>query len=205
VAAVHRDHGVDVRCGVGVAGLEGERRVTGVRLQDGALVPADVVVVGIGVSPATRWLEGSGLALGDGVLCDAACATSAPHVVAAGDVARWHHAGYGESVRVEHWTHAVEQAAAAAERLLAGPEAAKPFAPVPYVWSDQFELKIQIAGLPRPDDALRLVDGSFEERRFVALFERDGRPTGVVGFGRPRLVIEWRRKLREGGDASAVG
>ena len=197
VAEVHRDHGVDVRCGVGVAGFEGKGRVDGVRLSDGSLVPAEVVVVGVGVVPETAWLEGSGLRLADGILCDAACATPAEGVVAAGDIARWAHPGYGQPIRLEHWTNAVEQGVAAAERLLAGPQGAKPFAPVPYVWSDQYDLKIQIAGLPRADCTLRIVDGTVGERRFVALFERGSQLVAAVGFGRARQLMGYRMQIAE--------
>src|SRR5581483_7996646 len=119
-AALHLDHGVDLRCGVTVAGFEGEGRVTGVRLGDGTVVEADVVVVGVGVVPETGWLESSGLALDNGVVCDSTCAAGAPGVVAAGDVARWPNNLFGETMRVEHWSNAVEQGAAAAKRLLAG-------------------------------------------------------------------------------------
>ncbi len=196
VAQIHADHGVDLRCGVGVAALEGGARVEGVRLADGSVVPADVVVIGVGVAPETRWLARSGLALADGVLCDETCATAAPDVVAAGDVARWRDARTGAHVRLEHWTNAVEQGVAAAERLLAGPDAAKPYTPVPYVWSDQYDAKIQIAGDPSADCEVCIVDGTLEERKFVALFERDGGLRGVVGFGRPRQVMGYRRMLR---------
>ncbi|HKE10711.1 MAG TPA: FAD/NAD(P)-binding oxidoreductase, partial [Myxococcota bacterium] len=197
VAEVHRDHGVDVRCGVGVAGFEGKGQVDGVRLSDGNLVRAEVVVVGVGVVPETAWLEGSGLRLADGVLCDAACATPAEGVVAAGDIARWAHPGYEQPIRLEHWTNAVEQGVAAAQRLLAGTQGAKPFAPVPYVWSDQYDLKIQIAGLPRGDCALRIVDGTVGERRFVALFERAGQLVAAVGFGRSRQLMGYRMQIAE--------
>ena len=90
-------------------------------------------------------------------MCDASCATNVPDVVAAGDVARWTNPRYGESMRVEHWTNAVEQAQAAVARLLDGPEAAQPFDPVPYVWSDQYDAKLAVAGRPRAgdDDARR--------------------------------------------------
>jgi NADPH-dependent 2,4-dienoyl-CoA reductase/sulfur reductase-like enzyme len=195
-ADLHRDHGVDVRTGVAVAAIEGERRVERVRLADGGVLPADVVVVGIGVVPETRWLEGSGLTLRDGVVCDAACA-AAPGIVAAGDVARFWHARYGESIRVEHWTNAVEQAEAAVATLLHGPAAAKSYEPVPYVWSDQYDAKLAVAGRPRASDELRVVDGSLEERRFVAVFGRAGRLTGAVGMNRMRKLMEWRRRLHE--------
>jgi len=196
-AAAHSDAGVDVRLGVGVAALEGGSRVERVHLQDGSKVAADVVVVGIGAIPETRWLEGSGLALGDGVVCDASlCA--APGIVAAGDVARWPHAGYGEPIRIEHWTNAVEQADAAAARLLGGPESAEAFSPVPFVWSDQYELKIQATGVIRPDDEMFVGHGSLDERRFVAFFGREGRFTGALAVNRVRQLMGTRRMLREG-------
>ena len=197
-AAAHRDAGVDVRLGTGVAALEGSGRVERVRLTDGGAVDADLVVVGIGALPETGWLESSGLALGDGVLCDASCAASAPDVVAAGDVARWEHPLYGERVRIEHWTNAVEQAEAAAARLLAGPQGAAPFAPVPFVWSDQYDLKIQSTGRLRPDDEMFVAHGSLAERRFVALFGREGRFTGALAINRVRQLMGYRRMLREG-------
>ena len=196
-AAVHVDHGVDLRLGVGVEELQGGERVESVRLSDGKSVPADVVVVGIGAFPETRWLEGSGLELDDGVVCDERCAASAPDVVAAGDVARWHHPAYGETIRIEHWTNAVEQAEAAAERLLTG-ESAPPFAPVPFVWSDQYDLKIQAAGRLAPDDEMAIVHGSLEERQFVALFGRAGRLSGALAINRVRPLMGYRRMLREG-------
>jgi NADPH-dependent 2,4-dienoyl-CoA reductase/sulfur reductase-like enzyme len=169
VVALHRDHGVDVRVGVGVAALEGGARVERVRLADGSCIDADLVVVGIGVTPATDWLEGSGLRVADGVVCDERCRANAPGVYAVGDVSRWLHAGYGESLRCEHWTHATEQADAAMASLLAGEGPCPPFAPVPYFWSDQYGVKIQLAGRVRPGDELHVVDGSPAERRFVAL------------------------------------
>jgi NADPH-dependent 2,4-dienoyl-CoA reductase/sulfur reductase-like enzyme len=198
LAELHRDHGVDLRCGVGVKGFAGSRRVERVDLADGSRVDADVVVMGIGVVPATGWLEGSGLALQDGVLCDARCAARAPGVVAAGDVARWHHPGFGETVRLEHWTNATEQAEAAAATLLAGEGDSAPYAPLPFFWSDQYYRKIQFGGRASPDDETAVVDGSLEERRFVMLYGREGRLRGVLGFNRPRLVMKYRALLREG-------
>jgi 3-phenylpropionate/trans-cinnamate dioxygenase ferredoxin reductase subunit len=198
VGEVHREQGVDLHCGARVEGFGGAKRVESVQLADGGTVRADVVVVGIGVAPQTDWLESSGLALNDGVVCDASCATSAPDVVAAGDVARWQHPAYPQPIRIEHWTNAVEQAEAAALRLLNGPEDAEPFAPVPFVWSDQYDMKIQCAGRPDPGDTIHIAHGSIEERRFVALFGRDGRLTGAVGFNRVRALMGYRRMLRDG-------
>jgi NADPH-dependent 2,4-dienoyl-CoA reductase/sulfur reductase-like enzyme len=197
-AAIHRDHGVDVRTGVAVAAIEGEGRVERVRLADGTVLPADLVVVGIGVRPETAWLEGSGIEVNDGIVCDASCATNAPDIVAAGDVARWTNARYGESMRVEHWTNAVEQAQAAVARLLDGPGAAKPFDPVPFVWSDQYDTKLAVAGRPRAGDAMRVVDGSFGERKFVAIYGREGRLSGAVAMNRMLKHLDWRKALHEG-------
>jgi 3-phenylpropionate/trans-cinnamate dioxygenase ferredoxin reductase component len=197
LAAIHRDAGVTLRCGVRVAGFTGGTRVEGVRLASDERIPADVVVVGIGVVPETRWLEGSGIALGDGVLCDETLAAGPPGVVAAGDVARWPNPLFGESMRIEHWTNAVEQAGAAAERLLAGPAAGKPFAPVPFVWSDQYDRKIQMAGRVSPQDEMRVLHGTLAERRFVALFGRAGRLVGALAMNRPRQLVAFRKQIRE--------
>jgi len=197
-ADVHREAGVDLRCGVGVDEIFGGDRVAGIRLADGACIPADVVVIGIGVVPNTSWLESSGLALDNGVVCDASLATAAPGVVAAGDVARWHHPLFDESVRVEHWTNAVEQADAAAARLLAGPDGAEPFAAVPFVWSDQYDRKFQSAGRFAPDDEMRVFHGSLEERRFVALFRRGERLSGALAVNRVRQLIGYRRMIQDG-------
>ena len=189
-AAMHRDHGVDVRFGVSAAAVEGLGRVERVRLSDGSLVEADLVVVGIGVTPATAWLEGSGLALGDGVLCDESCAANAPGVVAAGDVARWYNRLFNQSMRVEHWSNAVAQGEAAAERLLAGTNGARPFAPVPTFWSDQYGVKLQFAGVPRPGAEVRIVDGSVADRKLVAVYGHEGVVVAVFAMRRARRFTE---------------
>jgi len=197
-AAIHRDHGVDMRCGVGVSEIVGGERVECVKLSDGSEIAADVVVVGIGVTPNTKWLESSGLELADGVVCDASLATAAEGIVAAGDVARWPNPLFGESVRVEHWTNAVEQAEAAARRLLSGPAGATPFAAVPFVWSDQYDRKFQSAGRYGPDDEMLICHGTLQERRFVALFGRGGRLVGALGVNRARRLIGYRRMIGDG-------
>ena len=196
-AALHDDHGVDLRLGAAVEGFEGSGRVERVRLSDGTAVDADVVVVGVGVAPSTGWLESSGLALRDGVVCDATCATSAPGVYAAGDVARWRNPLFDDEMRVEHWTNATDQGRAAALNLLAGPAESTPFAPVPYFWSDQYGVKIHFVGHVRPDDEVRVVHGSIDDRRFVALYRHDARLVGALGFDRPGLVMACRRLIAE--------
>jgi len=196
-AEIHRDNGVDLRTGVGVESVGGSDRVEVVTLTDGTRVEADVVVVGIGVVPNTEWLEGSGLALDNGVVCDETC-LAAPGVVAAGDVARWPNSRFGEVMRVEHWDNAVEQGAHAARRLLAHDADAEPFTPVPWFWSDQYDRKIQMAGRGRPGDEMHLATGSFAERRFAVLFGRAGRLVGVAGFNRPRHVMRYKTMIQDG-------
>jgi 3-phenylpropionate/trans-cinnamate dioxygenase ferredoxin reductase subunit len=194
VGARHAEEGVTIRCGVGVEGFEGNRRVERAKLTDGTSIEADVVVVGIGARPATEWIESSGVELEDGVVCDAAGATSAPNVFAAGDCARW------QGVRLEHWTNAVEQGTHVAARMLRG-ESAGPLEHLPYVWTDQFELRLQIAGQIQPGDAMHVCHGSLDpegERRFVALFGREGRLVGAVGNKRPRQLIAVRKLLSAG-------
>jgi 3-phenylpropionate/trans-cinnamate dioxygenase ferredoxin reductase subunit len=189
MADVHRHHGVDLRTGVGVDEVLGDDRVAGVRLADGATVDVDLLVVGIGVVPNTEWLEGSGLMLDNGVVCDGTC-LAAPGVVAAGDVARWPNPRYGELMRVEHWDNAVQQGVHAARRLLQSDEEATSFAPVPWFWSDQYDRKVQLAGRPHPDDEVRVVAGSTAEHRFAAFYGRDGRFNAALGMNRPRQVMQ---------------
>ena len=195
---LHRDHGVDLRLGVGVAGFEGHDRVERVRLDDGTVIGADVVVVGVGVAPVTGWLDGSGLTIDNGVVCDATL-LAAPGVVCAGDVTRWPNPLFdGEVMRLEHWTNATEQGVAAARRLLYGDGAApEVFAPVPFVWSDQYDRKIQTVGSFRGDDEMVVVHGSLAERRFTAVFGRGGRLVGALGFSMPAKVMLYRRMIAD--------
>ena len=190
-ARLHSDHGVDLRVGVGVAAVEGDGRVERLRLSDGTTVDADVVVVGIGVVPETGWLEGSGLEVRDGVVCDERC-RAAPDVYAVGDVARWFNPLFGESMRLEHWTNASEQATAVARAMLHADAA--PFAPVPYFWSDQYDAKIQFLGMPCEGGEVRVVAGAVEDGKFVALYRDDGGTNlrGILGLRSNRGVMRLR-------------
>jgi 3-phenylpropionate/trans-cinnamate dioxygenase ferredoxin reductase subunit len=169
-------------------------RVSGVALIDGSVIEADVVVVGIGVLPTTDWLVGSGLDLDNGVRAEATLHV-ANDVVVAGDMARWFDDRLGTEIRIEHWTNAVEQGVAAARNLLAGRSRALPYSPVPYFWSDQYDTKIQVIGHPDPEDEIIVVDGSLEDRRFVALYGRDGKLSAALGFSRPRQLMGFRPLL----------
>ncbi|RLU83652.1 FAD-dependent oxidoreductase [Streptomyces griseocarneus] len=183
VAELHRAHGTRLRCGVPVRRLRGtDGRVTGVELGDGTTLPADVVVLAVGSRPATGWLAGSGLRLGDGVECDARC-RAAPGIHAAGDVASWHNPRFGTRMRLEHRMNATEQAMAAAGNLLGD---ATPFAPVPYFWTDQYDTRIQAYGVFPPDAHPRVVHGDPSDGRFTAAYGHHGVVTGVLGWNAPR-------------------
>jgi NADPH-dependent 2,4-dienoyl-CoA reductase/sulfur reductase-like enzyme len=201
IAGLHRAHGVDVRCDVRIDALAAD----GVRLVGGELVAADVVVVGIGVAPATGWLDGSGLEMRDGIVCDANLQVIAssgavvPGVFAAGDVARWPNGLFDEEMRVEHWTNAAEQGAQAANNLvhLAAGEALEPYAALPFFWSDQFEHRIQFLGRSAVDDEVRIVAGSVADAKFLTLYGRDGRLHGSLGVNAPRWVMSTRKLFVE--------
>ena len=194
-AAVHADHGVEVRTNTGVEAIEGSGRVERVRLSDGSTLDAEVVVVGIGVAPNTSWLEGSGLTIRDGVVCDETLAAGPPGVYCAGDIARWPNPLFGEEMRVEHFTNANEQGAAAASNLLLGPGNGVPYAPVPFFWSDQYDTRIQFLGRAHGDDEVQVVHGSVDERKFVALYGREGRLVGALGMSVPKLLMPFRKLL----------
>ncbi|WP_407664458.1 NAD(P)/FAD-dependent oxidoreductase [Mycolicibacterium grossiae] len=199
VARLHRDEGVDVRCGVGVSGVSGEEHVEKVQLSDGTELDADVVVVGIGSRPSTDWLEGSGVEVDNGVICDVHGRTSMPNVWAIGDVASWQDAS-GHQVRVEHWSNVAEQARVIVPAMLGGD--APDVVVVPYFWSDQYDVKIQCLGEPEADDVVHLVED--DGRKFLAYYERDGVVVGVVGGGMPGKVMKARAKIARGAPISDV-
>ena len=195
VAAVHADHDVEIRCNTKIEGFG-----DGVVLVDGGWhEECDVVVVGIGVVPETAWLEGSGLTLDNGVRCAPDLSTGVPGVYAAGDIVHWHNPLYDEDMRIEHWTNAAEQGALAAGNLLAedAQQETTPYAPVPFVWSEQYDRRIQFLGHGKPGDEPLIVAGSVEERKFAALYRRGDRLSGVLGVNMPRHVMPFRNQLLE--------
>jgi NADPH-dependent 2,4-dienoyl-CoA reductase/sulfur reductase-like enzyme len=196
-AGLHARGGVELVTGVGVAALHGDLAVHGVELADGRVLPADVVVVGIGAVPNTGWLAGSTLALHDGVLCDDGCVTALPQVVAVGDVARV------GGARAEHWTSATAQPRVAVRNLLAG-RTVETVRPLPYFWSDQYGSRIQFAGRRKDGDLVRVVEGAVEDGSFLALYERAGETTAAVAVNRPRPFTRVRRELARGEARPAV-
>ncbi len=193
--ALHEDNGVRLITGTAVTGLVGTDRVQGVRLAGGRSEPADVVVVGIGALPNIEWLAGSGIDHDNrGVWTDAGGATNIPHVVAAGDCTFSHCPYAGVELRQEHWTNAMQQPAASVETLLGRTvTAARPSAP--YFWSDQYGARLQFAGHRLSDDAVEIVEGDLDSRRFVAGYRRRGDLVAVFAMNQPKLFGKWRRQL----------
>jgi NADPH-dependent 2,4-dienoyl-CoA reductase/sulfur reductase-like enzyme len=192
LAELHTERGVELRLGAAVTGL-GERNghVTGVHLATGEVLPADVVVVAFGSAPATDWLAGSGLKVDNGVVCDASC-RAADGVYAVGDVARWHHDGLNTSLRLENRTNATEQAGHVAAAILGE---RRPYTPVPYFWTDQFDVKIQVHGVLSADAEVSIVEGDMAQGRFVALYRRNGTTTGVLGWRMPKQTRLRRQEV----------
>lgn len=193
--ALHRAHGTRVLCGVGVSGVVGAERVTGVRLDDGREIPADVVVVGVGSTPNVEWLASSGLASPSGVLTSERGATAVGEVVAAGDCAAPFDPGHGRAVRNEHWSNAQQQPRAAIASLLDQPYTKPASARHPYFWSDQYGRRLQFAGRLVGDEEVEVVEGDPDGADLVAVYRRAGDAVAVFAVDRARAFGSWRRSL----------
>lgn len=213
VAGLHAERGVTVIASVRVQGIR--RPGTGaleVDLGSGRRVPAAVVVLGIGAAPCVDWLAGSGLDLGEhgtaAVRCDEHGATGLPRIFAVGDCAAWFDPELGRHHQVEHWTSAKERGAVVAARLLGADEI--PTTRPPYVWSDLYGRRLQLAGhrdlADHPDDPAQTIEvGSVDEGSFAAVFRRAGRPVAVVALDQPRHVAGVRRRLTIARPTPAAG
>ncbi|CAL9387534.1 Dicamba O-demethylase 2, ferredoxin reductase component [Streptomyces sp. enrichment culture] len=193
LAEVHRDHGVTLHQGATVTAIAtAGGRASGVELADGTTVEADDVLLAIGSEPAVDWLRGpaaeaAGLDLSDGLGCDQYCA-AAPGLYGAGDVARWYHPGLERHIRVEHRMNAGEQGLAAARNLLAELDGERfgvrrPFEPVPYFWSDQYDLKLHAYGVLAGARRVQVLRLGKDPLRLAALYGGEDRVTGVLGIG----------------------
>lgn len=194
---LHRRHGVRAIFGVGVEGVDGEQGALRVALTDGQVLEAATVVVGIGAVPNEDWLRSSGLIVDDGVVCDEYCrAVDKPGVFAVGDVARWFHPGYGADMRIEHWTNAVEQAVCVAHNI-AKPEDLRSYAPIGYVWSDQYDWKVQVVGRSGGISEHVVIGEPGADKRLAALYTEDGQHlSGAAIVNWPRALVECRRALK---------
>jgi NADPH-dependent 2,4-dienoyl-CoA reductase/sulfur reductase-like enzyme len=208
LARVHEERGVRLRMGKGVSGIHGSTRAECVVLADGTELEADVVVVAVGCTPEVGWLAGSGVPVGDGVVCDSRMAV-APGVVAAGDVASWHNPTFGQRMRVEHRTTAAEQGAAAAATLLGGSD---DYAAVPYFWSEQHMVRINAYGHFARATELEVIAGSVADGRFAAVLHAgDDGPVAGLTWNLPKQGLAVRQRVletcaaRTGGVAAPVG
>lgn len=191
---IHQAEGVQVRTGAVVAALEGAGRVSAVRLADGELLAADVVIVGIGVHPHVELAQDAGLAVQDGVVIDAHCSTSDPDIVAAGDCANYHDPRYGRRVRLESVSSAGEQAKVAAATLCGRREE---ISALPWFWSDQYDLKLQIAGLNTGYDDVVLRGDPETDRAFACFYLRQGELIAADCVNRPREFMFSKRAIAQ--------
>jgi NADPH-dependent 2,4-dienoyl-CoA reductase/sulfur reductase-like enzyme len=200
-AELHRAHGVEVLLGAAVVDFIGDQRVEGVRLADGRHLDTDLVVIGIGARPALEWLDGSGVPTEDGLLCDEHLRVIGfPGVYAAGDVARWPHRLYSTPSRIEHWTNANEHGDLVAATILGqDPSPAQ----VPYVWSDQYDQRVQIVGRPAAGELERIIEA--EEGRWAAVYaDPAGVVVGAVAMSQPRVLMKCRKAIGAAALASSL-
>jgi 3-phenylpropionate/trans-cinnamate dioxygenase ferredoxin reductase subunit len=190
--AVHRDQGAEILTGLGVEGFERRGEDLAVLTGDGRALAADAIVVGIGIQPNVELAQDAGLEVDDGVLVDEFGRSSDPHILAAGDVARHFNPLLGRRVRLESWQNAQNQAIAVARGLCGG---SAPYGEVPWFWSDQYDLNIQIAGLPEAWGTI-VVRGEMAEGKFIAINLEDGLVTGAVAVNAPR-DLRFARRLIE--------
>lgn len=202
LAILHARGGAELITGAAVAGLATSRgRVTGVELRDGRTLASDVVVVGIGSTPNTSWLQGSGVEIAGGVITDQHGSTAIPGVVAVGDCAVVRHPTTGSLVRDEHWTAAATRPTVAIKTLLSGGSSTETYTGVPYVWSDQYQSRIQFAGCQDTDCVVEIVEGDPDAGPFVAVYRRADEPVAVLAVSSPRSFAKWRRRLTPANNA----
>ena len=192
VAGLHAAHGVPLICGVGVTGLVGRGRVSGVQLADGRVLPADVVLVAVGADAEVGWLRGSGLDVAGGVVCDSRGATAAPGVYAVGDCSAWFDPDTGAPRRIEHWTDSRDRPTHLVRAMLGGDPARLR---APYFWSDQYGIRIQFAGHRRDTDELVIEEGSAEHANLLATWRRDGTVVAVLGLNQMTAFTRHRKTL----------
>jgi NADPH-dependent 2,4-dienoyl-CoA reductase/sulfur reductase-like enzyme len=193
---LHSDHGVRLALGVGITHWGIKADAAAIYLSNGKILLASHVVLAVGSVPSVGWLRGSGLALDNGVLCEPTChAVGAQDIVAAGDVARWPNLRFDQTPRrIEHWINAIEMGRAAAESLLAGRSAAKPFTPVPRFWTEQHGVRVQAAGLPELDERNHPRHPGIAASP-IAQYVRAGRLVGVAAMDQPGVIVDLTRRL----------
>jgi len=189
----HRNRGVNIRLGARLATIEGEKRVAQVRLADGAALPADLVLLAVGAKPNDDLAAAAGLACDDGVLVDEYGRTVDPAIYAAGDCTRFPSRRYGRKLRLECVQNAIDQAKAVAAAILGKPQ---PYDPVPWFWSDQYELKLQMAGLSEGYDDAQTV-GDVAAAHFSVEYRRHGKLIAVDAVNDGRAYMSGRKRIAQ--------
>ncbi|WP_223163735.1 NAD(P)/FAD-dependent oxidoreductase [Nocardioides humilatus] len=197
IASLHYRNGTTLLCGTGVEAIEGGGHVERVVLTDGRTLPAAIVVAGIGSVPAVEWLDGSGLTLDNGIVCDETLWTGVEGVYAAGDVARWPNPTFGSLQRMENWTAAAEQGARAVRNAL-DPARAQPYATVPYYWSDWYGDRIQFVGVPDADEVAWVEGAVDDDGRWVVLYRAGERLVGALTVRAPSEIMKYRGLIQRG-------
>ena len=192
---IHREEGVDVRVGAGVVGLEGESRVRGVRLADGEMIEAELVIVGVGVVPNVELAQDAGIAVENGIVTDSYGQTSDPNIFAAGDCASYFDRRYESWLRLESVPSAVEQAKSVAAAIC-GKE--KEIAALPWFWSDQYDVSLQMAGLSSGYDEVVLRGDSASGREFACFYLSNGRLIAADCANRPQEFMFSKRAIALG-------
>ena len=192
-SGLHKARGIELRLNTGIEAIEGGDSVTGVRLSTGETVPAELVLVAVGAEPNDHLAAEAGLEVDNGILVDGCGQTSDPDIFAAGDCTRFYSNRYQRSVRMESVQNAIDQAKAVAQALL-GQEV--DYDPLPWFWSDQYDIKLQIAGLSEGYDDTKVV-GSTEDNKFYVAYLHDGRLIAVDSINSPRSHMMARRVIGE--------
>lgn len=187
---LHEKNGVNLLCDVSITGYEQKGKGLRITLSDDRVVEADLLVAGIGAVPSISWLEGSGIELGNGVICAPDLSTSAPDVVSAGDISLWRNPVFEEEMRIEHWSNAADQGRHAALTLLGDRKA---YSSVPYFWTDQYDSKLRFVGRAAGYTDTRLEQMS--ENELVVTFGRNGTLVGAICVGAPKLLASYKNAI----------
>jgi len=192
---IHTEEGVDIRTEAGVDVIVGDKHVEGVRLADGSTVRADLVIIGVGVIPNIELAEAAGLTIDNGIAVDEFATTNDADIVAAGDCTNHYNPIYQRKLRLESVQNATDQAKIAAKSICGKPEA---YSALPWFWSDQYDLKLQIAGLSQGFDKVIIRGDSEQGRSFAAFYFCEGRFIAVDAINRPKEFMMSKRALTAG-------
>lgn len=195
IANLHVSHGIHLKLGVDLQHISRRGGHLILRFNDGTRITTDMVVVGVGSTPNTEWLENSGLELQNGVVCDRYCRTMAQDVVVAGDVGRWFDVRRGRHVREEHWTNAIEQGAYVARSLLMANADADPYSALPFFWTRLYNVRIHMIGHYAPTAQTSIISGDLASDNFVEVCHEDGRITGAIAVGKTRILAQCREMV----------